>query len=190
MRRNGIGRIGFVLIITAIAASVTVGAPSAAPAPDTGGTQLSVGEFLVLYAHSIHLNIPPNASAEMALQLLRSAGVQLPTDLDLRQPLTHGSLVRIGEMRGVRLTTTTPGRTLDRGEAEMFLRAFVVDSFSRTLAPAPTPGGSQQTTAAATGGRSSNPPGDPAGHAGDKGKGKKKGRPFASPSTPGDGDTE
>src|SRR2546425_6331724 len=81
------------------APSTVPAAPSAAPA-----AKLTVGDFLLLYARSIHMALPPNASAETAYQALKATNVLPPGVLALDRPMTHGDVVRIGRAAGLRIS--------------------------------------------------------------------------------------
>ena len=141
---------------------------TASPAPGAP-TPISVGDFVLLYAKAVQLSLPPQATVETACAALKAAGELKGVDLSLDRGLTHGDLVRIGRAGGLKITSSTPDRVLDRTEAEMFLSSFsgilAARSGARVAASSGTPGG------------------DPANHARTD-KGKKKGRPFQSPSEP------
>lgn len=142
----------------------------AVPADKPAG-KLTVGDFLVLYAASIHVT-PPDATAATALAALKAAKALPSGPLILDAPLTHGIVVRIGKAAGMKISTKTPDREFGRAEAQLFLQ-----NFGSLLAPHDAPGSSSIYAA------SDNPPGDPSNHANTE-KGRKKGRPFSSATEP------
>lgn len=161
LRRLG-RTVGLMSTIVAIAGSLAL---AAAP-PAT----LTVGDFLLLYAKSAHLVLPPDATPQAAQSALKAAKALPDLELSLDRALTHADVSRIGQAAGLKIVSSTPSRTLDRAEAELFLETFV-----RYIAPA----GTGQDRLAA----SDNPPGNPGSRA-NTDKGKKKGRPFQSPTEP------
>lgn len=156
-------------IVTLAALLLAVGVPALALPTTPVDPHVTVGDFLLSYARSMHLNLPPDAGPETALAALRASGTLPALELSLTDTLTHGSVVKIGRASGLKITSATPDKALDRAEADLFL-----DTFSRYIVPAT----SQDRI-----GASDNPPGEPASNA-NTNKGKKKGRPFQSPSEP------
>ena len=150
-------------LVSATSAATAAAAPPAAT--------LTVGEFLIQYAKSVQIVLPPDASAEAAFVALKAAGALRSLELALDRPLTHGDVVKIGKASGLRITTSTPDKLLEKPEAALFLEAF-----ARYLVPSASASGDRVAA-------SDNPAGDPAGRA-NTDKGKKKGRPFQSTSEP------
>jgi len=144
----------------------------ATPGDAPAGT-MTVGDFFLLYARSIHLALPANASAEAAYESLKANEILPSGSFTMSAPLTHAVVLRIGKAAGLKVTSRTPDKVLARPEAELFLQTFAgpLASIARQR--------SGDVYAA-----SFNPPGDPAGHA-NTSKGKKKGRPFQSDNEPG-----
>ena len=158
--------IGVTLTIAAVALAGSVALASQVGAPSA---TLSVGDFLLLYAKSEHIALPSDATPQTAQTVLQAAGMLPAMDLALNSPLTHADVLRIGRAAGLKITSSTPEKTLDRFEAELFL-----DTFAKFSSPA---GSTQDRVAAdsSTGGAADHANTD---------KGKKKGRPFQSPSEP------
>lgn len=146
--------------------TLTIAAPASA-----SKSPMSVGSFVLMYARAAHIAMPAEATPAMALAAIQATGALNGLDLNLDRALTHADVVKIGHAAGVKVTSATPTQTIDKSEAELFLQAFHGTLFA-TVQP------SEDRIAA-----SDNPPGDPA-HNARTDKGKKKGRPFTSPSEP------
>ena len=158
-------RMGIMAATFAIAGAVAVATPASTPS-----TTLTVGDFLLLYAKSAHLTLPPDATPQTAQAALLAAKALPGIDLQLDKPLTQGDIVAIGRAAGLKIVSGTPTRTLERAEAELFLETFMKYS---------APAGAAQDRIDAT----MTPPTSPPGNA-NTSKGKKKGRPFQSPTEP------
>ncbi len=137
------------------------------PVPATDGS-LDVGELLHRVARVRNL---PAVDGPDAARLLRESGVALP-DLSLDQVLTEGMVVAISRSIGVRLKSSRPDAVFDSRSLDIYL-----DMVSRQT-PAPEP----SATAGEPGPypRPEGPAADPR----TKGKGKKKGLPPVSESSP------
>ena len=163
-----LARMASLLSIGILSASLAFGQPAA-----TNESVLTVGDFLLQYARSVHMTLPTNASPEIALAALQAVKA-LPGDTPaLTKPLTHADVVRLGRAAGIKITSKTPDKQFSRPEADMFFETFggVLASHSGTRQAS---GGSDIRTAA-----DSQAPD----HANTT-KGKKKGRPFQSPNEP------
>jgi hypothetical protein len=132
----------------------------------------TVGDFLSAYAKALKIELPANVSGDALVSTLRATGVKLDAKVDVAKPLTQGDVVKIGKANGLRLSTNRPAEAFTAQEIGQFFT-----SYGQTLGSAP--GAGDDTRYAA----SDNPPGNPAGHA-NTSKGKKKGRPFQSPTEP------
>jgi hypothetical protein len=141
---------------------------AASPAPT-----MTAGEFLIQYARAVHLELPTNVTPETALAALRASGALAGVDIPLDRALTHGDLVRIGRASGLKITSSTPDKAIERNEADLFL-----DAFARFLVPLPSASGDHVLASETDGSGPQSPE-----HA-NTDKGKKKGRPFTSPSEP------
>ena len=159
---------GFALGLAALAMVILSGAYAIASNPTT------VGDFLSAYAKALKIELPANTGGEVLVSSLRAAGVKLDAKVDVTKALTQGDVVRIGKANGLRLTTNRPGASFTAEEISQFFT-----SYGLTLGSLPAGGGVVNTRYAAA----DNPPGDPNGHA-NTDKGKKKGRPFQSPTEP------
>jgi hypothetical protein len=159
------------LSILAMSAALAFGQPVAA----TQAT-LTVGDFLLQYARSVHVALPADATPEAAMAALQAAKA-LPGDTpSLVKALTHGDVVKLGRAAGLKITSRTPEKSFSQPEADMFFETFggLLESHAGTRASSPNGNGDDLRTAAG----SAAP-----GHA-NTSKGKKKGRPFQSPSNP------
>ena len=161
---------GFALGLAALA-MVFLMTPGGAYA--NAATQPTVGDFLTSYAKALNIELPASAGADALVSSLRASGVKLDANIDLAKALTQGDVVRIGKANGLRLTTRNPEAPFTAAEIAQFFTAY-----GPSLAQ---PAGSTGSRFAAT--QDGNPPGDPANHA-NTDKGKKKGRPFHSPTEP------
>ena len=156
---------GFAVGLAALAMVVLI--PSGAYASTTSNP--TVGDFLSAYAKALNLELPANASALTVAAALRASGVRLDASIDAAKSLTQGDVVRIGKANGLRLSSSSPENTFTSAEMGQFFA-----SYGSILAKS---GGDTRVAASDT------PPGDPEGHA-NTDKGKKKGRPFTSPTEP------
>ena len=157
---------GFALGLAALAMVILSGAYAVASNPAT------VGDFLSAYAKALKIEMPANTSGDALVSTLRAAGVKLDAKVDVAKPLTQGDVVKLGKANGLRLTTNRPEAAFTTQEIGQFFT-----SYGLTLGTTPAAGDDTRLAA------SDNPPGDPAGHA-NTSKGKKKGRPFQSPTEP------
>jgi hypothetical protein len=128
---------------------------------------VTVGDFLSAYARALNIELPANAGTDTVVAALKASGVKLDT-VNPAKALTQGDVVRIGKANGLRLSTRNADSAFSLVEMNQFFT-----SYGNTLAR------TNDTRLAA----SDNPPGDPASHA-NTDKGKKKGRPFQSPTEP------
>lgn len=159
-------RTASLLSILMLSAALAFGQPVAST-----DSVLTVGDFLLQYARSVHMSLPPNASPELALAALQAVNA-LPGDAPvLSKPLTHGDVVRLGRAAGLKITSKTPEKQFSRPEADMFFETFA--GILATHAGTHASGNDLRTAA------DSNAPD----HA-NTSKGKKKGRPFQSPNEP------
>src|SRR5436309_1277395 len=79
--------------------SLAQAAPSGAPT-----AKFTVGDFLLLYAQSIHMTLPPDATPATTYEALKAARA-LPSDpFTLDSPLTHSDVVRIARAAGLRIS--------------------------------------------------------------------------------------
>src|SRR5436309_6610716 len=164
---------GFALGLAALA-MVFLMTPSGAYA--NAATQPTVGDFLTAYARALNIELPASTGADALVPSLRASGVKLDANIDLAKTLTQGDVVRIGKANGLRLTTRNPEAPFTAAEIAQFFTAY-----GPSLAqPAGSTGSDSRFAADGSG---SLPPGDPANHA-NTDKGKKKGRPFHSPTEP------
>ena len=157
---------GFALGLAALAMVILSGAYAVASNPTT------VGDFLAAYAKALKIEMPTNTSGDALVSTLRASGVKLDAKVDVTKALTQADVVKIGKANGLRLTTNRPEAAFTTEEIGQFFT-----SYGLTLGSAPAAGDDARYAA------SDNPPGDPAGHA-NTSKGKKKGRPFQSPTEP------
>ena len=129
----------------------------------------TVESFLSAYAKALNIELPASANSETLTAALRASGVKLDATITPGKTLTQGDVVRIGKANGLRLSSTSPESGFSTAEIDQFFA-----SYGTTLAKS---GGNTNIAA------SDNPPGDPA-HNANTDKGKKKGRPFQSPTEP------
>ena len=155
---------GFALGLAAIALVVTSGAYA-----DVAGNSVNVGDFLSAYARALNIELPANAGTDTLVAALKASGVKLDASIDPAKALTQGDVVRIGKANGLRLTSRNPEAAFTTAEMGQFFA-----SYGTSLTKSST-----DSRVAA----SDNPPGDPASRA-NTDKGKKKGRPFQSPTEP------
>jgi len=155
------------LTMLAMSAVLTFGQPAASL--DSG---LTMGDFLLQYARSMHMTLPPQATPEVAQAALQAVNALPDQAVPLSKPLTHGDVVRLGRAAGLKITSSTPDKSFSKLEADMFF-----ETFAGVLT---THGGSSASTGndLRTAADSSAPD-----HA-NLTKGKKKGRPFQSPNEP------
>jgi len=131
--------------------------------------EVTVGTFVerIAQAKQLDLNDTPKTP-----ESLREAGVPLPPDMQLTEPLTEGHVARIARSMGLDVSTNRPGATFTAEQVDRFFEAYQVDLALRGEAPAaarPETGGTARF--------------DPFLKAKGAGKGKKKGRGF-TPSEP------
>ena len=127
---------------------------------------LNMGDFLAAYAKAIRLDLPANAGTDTVVAALKASGVKLDA-IDASRTLTQGDVVRFGKANGLRISSSNPAAAFSAAEMDQFFATFgatITQSGDRVAA-------------------SDNPPGDPANNANTT-KGKKKGRPFQSPTEP------
>jgi len=130
-------------------------------------TPVTVGDFLGAYAKAMNIQLPANADSDAVVAALKASGVKLDAGLDTAKALTQGDVVRVAKANGLRMTTRNPESAFTLSEMDQFFT-----SYGATLTQ-----GNDRVAA------SDNPPGDPANNANTT-KGKKKGRPFQSPTEP------
>lgn len=153
--------------ILAMSAALSFGLPAA-----SADTNLTVGDFLLQYARSVHMVLPPNATPEVAKAALQAVHAISGEDLLLSRTLTHGDVIRLGRAAGLKITSSTPEKTFSKAEADMFFETFASLLSAHAGTPA-SPDNDLRTAADSSA----------AGHA-NTDKGKKKGRPFQSPNEP------
>lgn len=158
-------RVGIMIAALVLSSAVALAVPGSST------PELTVGDFLLMYARSLQLTLPADATPETAMAVLKAANAMPPVEPVLDRAITHGDAVKIGRAAGLKISSSTPERSLDRAEADLFL-----ETFAKYLSPA-------AATSQDRIGASDNPTGDPASRANTT-KGKKKGRPFQSPSEP------
>ena len=130
---------------------------------------VTVGDFLTAYAKAMKIELPASTTPDAVAAALKASGVKLDSGLQFSQTLTQADVVKIGRANGLKLTTHAGEAPLTSIELDQFFAAY-----GATLANA---GGGSRVAA------SDLPPGDPENHA-NTDKGKKKGRPFQSPTEP------
>ena len=158
------------LSILMLSAALAFGQPAA-----TNDAALTVGDFILQYARSVHMTLPANATPELALAALQAVRA-IPADVPaLTKPLTHGDVVRLSQAAGLRITSKTPDKRFSRPEADMFFETFAGVLAMRT-------GFGTQASGSGTDLRTAADSQAPD-HA-NLLKGKKKGRPFQSPAEP------
>ncbi len=129
-------------------------------------SRVAVGEFLVKIADARNLDAVDGAGA---MKLLRFSGVDLPT-IDVTGTLTEGTVAAISTSLGIPVSTSRPLEEFKRSAVNAYMDQFkAVVNQSRNTAGDPGPYPRPNDTAA-----------DPRA----KGKGKKKGLPPVSESTP------
>ena len=121
---NLIRKVAFVSIL-ALSAALSFGAPAG-----TVDANLTVGDFLVQYARSMHIVLPADASPSVAQAALQAVGVPAG-DLELGRTLTHRDVVRIGRAAGLRITSKTPDKAFSQSEVNMFFEHYSVMLASR-----------------------------------------------------------
>ena len=139
---------------------------------NVAGSTATVGDFITAYARAMNIELPANAGTDTMVAALKASGVKLDASIDPAKALTQGDVVRIGKANGLRLTTRNAESAFTSVEMNQFF-----SSYGAVLANSGT------GTRLAGEDFQTNPPGDPAGHA-NTDKGKKKGRPFQSPTEP------
>ena len=158
---------GFALGLAAIALVITSGAYA-----NVASNTVNMGDFLAAYAKALNIELPANASADTLVAALKASGVKLDANIDPAKALVQGDVVRVGKANGLRLTTRNPEGAFTAAEFDQFFASYG-STLAKNGSDARLAGEDFQT----------NPPGDPAGHA-NTDKGKKKGRPFQSPTEP------
>lgn len=155
----------FVAILT-MSAALSFGLPA------NSNANLTVGDFLLQYARSVHIVLPPDATPELALATLQAVRALPGDNLSLSRTLTHGDVVRLGRAAGLKITSSTPDKIFGKAEADMFFETFssVLSAHAGTSA---SNDGNLRTAADSSAAEHAN-----------TSKGKKKGRPFQSPSDP------
>ena len=133
-----------------------------------GGASLTVGDFIHRVALARQLPAMDGADAE---RLLRDSGADLPT-LRLAVQLTEGDVVAISRSLGFLVSTSRPDEPFEDGSVKLFLDLMA------TQAPAP-----DRSTASGEPGPYPRP-NDQAADPRTKGRGKKKGLPPVSESSP------
>lgn len=154
------------LSILALSGALAFGQPAG-----SADSALTVGDFLLQYARSVHMALPPNATPEIAKEALQAVKALPDETPALSKPLTHGDVVKLGRAAGLKITSKTPEKAFSRPEADMFFETFAGILESHTGSHASS---NDLRTAADS---------NAADHANTT-KGKKKGRPFVSPTNP------
>src|SRR2546428_13954188 len=107
------------LAVSLLGGTVAFAAPSDGSSPN-----LTVGEFVLLYAKAARIELPPGISVKTAVSALQAARLLPALEGTLDRALTHADLVRIGKAAGMRVTSRTPDKRIERTEADQFLRLF------------------------------------------------------------------
>jgi len=168
-RYPSLTRAASLLSVLALSAVIAFGQPAV-----TNDSVLTMGDFLIQYAHSLNMTLPSNATPELALAALQAVKALPGDSVVLSKPLTHADVVRLGRAAGLKISTRTPDKQFSRPEADMFFETFggALAAHSGSSSPAASDG--DLRTAADS---------SAADHA-NLTKGKKKGRPFQSPNEP------
>ena len=174
---------GFAVGLAALAMIVLM-TPSGAFA-NVASTPATVGDFLAAYATALKIELPAGAGADALVGSLAASGVKLDAKIDPAKTLTQGDVVRIGKANALRVSTKSPDALFTAEEVSQFFSSYglTLARSSGVAALSEVDPRSATSATADEGGNGSNPPGDPAGHA-NTDKGKKKGRPFQSPTEP------
>ena len=93
-------------------------------APVTAADEVTVGDFVFRLARARGLEA---TDAPRAAEVLSGAGIVLPAGLNYTEPLTEGELVRIVRAAGLRLSTTSPERTVDATMVDRVFANFAVE---------------------------------------------------------------
>jgi len=137
--------------------------------PALAADEVTVGNFVQRLADSKNLE---STDGWTALASLRAAGVSMPADLQLTEPLTEGHVARISRALGLDVSTNRPDRAFSVEQVDRFFSAFRVEAALR---------GELQPGSGRSGERT--PPFNPYSKGKGGGKGKKKGHGF-TPSEP------
>ena len=122
---------------------------------------MTVGGFVQRLASAKKIEAP---DARTAVDGLLAAGVRLPADLALDQPLTEGHVASISRTLGLDVSTNRPETPFTTTQVDRFFEAYRVEA---ALAGQPNP--------AAQAAGSTRPPFNPYAKGRGSGKGKKKG---------------
>ena len=162
-------RTASLLSILAMSVALAFGQPGAQV-----NANLTVGDFLLQYARSIHMVLPADATPEVAKAALQAVRALPSEELALDRVLTHADVVRLGRAAGLKITSSTPEKVFGKAETDLFFESFAAILAAHAGLPAPADGTTLRTAA-----NSSN-----AFEHANLDKGKKKGRPFQSPTDP------
>ena len=110
---KSLARIGAVAVAALLVATVAV--------PAFAATDVTVGQFVQRMAASKNLNA---TDAQIAADSLRSAGVRLPANLEMRDPLREVDVVEISKAAGLRVSTSNPDKVFTGAQVDSFFFAF------------------------------------------------------------------
>src|SRR5262245_44758557 len=113
MRRESLKliRTASFLSILAMSAALAFGQPAAAT--DSG---LTVGDFLLQYARSVHMVLPADATPEVARAALQAVKALPEETPSLTKSLTHADVVMLGRAAGLKITSKTPDKAFSKPE--------------------------------------------------------------------------
>ena len=110
----------------------------------SGAAEETVGSFVERIAKAKQIDTP---DAKEAAESLRTAGVPLPADLPLAQPLTEGHVATIARSLGLDVSTNRPDAPFSAEQVDRFFTAYRVDQAVRGELPpraaAPAQGGAR-----------------------------------------------
>jgi len=97
-----------------------------------GAAGETVGSFVERIARAKQID---PLDAKGAADSLRAAGVPLPTDLQLTQPLTEGHVATIARSLGLDVSTNRPDAPFSTAQVDRFFSAYRVDQALRGELP-------------------------------------------------------
>ena len=101
--------------------------------PAHAAAKVTVGDFLTQIAHVKNLPAQDGATAAASL---KAAGVNLPA-VDLKAPLTEGTVSQIANSLGLSVTTSNPSASFTQAQSDSFISTFGNLIKSPTVAPEP-----------------------------------------------------
>ena len=114
---------GAVLVLPAVGTVPSLAAGTGAPAKAVGAGTVTVGEFLVRYAHAMKLPVAANAGQDEILSEMKDRGV-IAANEPVDRPLTEGDVVRFASRSGLRLTTLDAERLFTSAKVDSFFDTF------------------------------------------------------------------